>query len=186
MRTAASMTPRWSRRPRIGGSLFRVHRDMRFSADRSPYKTHVGIRLRDGDTVSSPKCSGPLFYVEFDATSLRLGVGVKEFDQRTLEAYRRAVVGKKGAGEIGQIVRFAQSKGHDVLGDSLTRVPLRLADDVDNELLKRKGLFVREESRLPAEILQPAFVGYCLRWFKPYAPLFRELRRLAISWLERR
>jgi len=170
--------------PRIGGSLFRIHRDTRFSADRSPYKTHVGIRLRDGDTAKSSKCAGPLFYVEFDAKSLRLGVGVKDFDNRTLEVYRRAVAGKKGAKEFGDIIRLAQAKGHDVLGDTLTRVPPPFADQVHNELLKRKGLFVREESNLPAEIHQPAFIGYCRRWFEPYAPLFHELRRLAISGLE--
>lgn len=39
--------------PRVGGSLFRIHRDTRFSPDKSPYKTHVGIRLRDKDTATA-------------------------------------------------------------------------------------------------------------------------------------
>src|SRR4051812_28717906 len=30
----------------VGGSMFRIHRDVRFSKDKSPYKTHVGIQFR--------------------------------------------------------------------------------------------------------------------------------------------
>lgn len=167
--------------PRIGGSLFRIHRDTRFSADKSPYKTHVGIRFRDGDTATSSKCTGPLFYVEFDATGLRLGVGAKEFDHRTLEAYRRVVAGRQGAGTFGEMVRFARAKEHDVLGETLTRVPPAYADLPHNDLLKRKGIFVREELPLPIEIHRPEFVAYCGRWFRPYAPLFQALRSVAIA-----
>ena len=29
-----------------GGSLFRIHRDTRFSKDKSPYKTHIGVQFR--------------------------------------------------------------------------------------------------------------------------------------------
>lgn len=70
-----AIAPSAKSEPRIGGSLFRIHRDTRFSADKRPYKAHDGIRFRDADTASSSKCTGPLFYVEFDATRLRLGVG---------------------------------------------------------------------------------------------------------------
>jgi uncharacterized protein (TIGR02453 family) len=40
----------------VGGSLFRIYRDVRFSKDKSPYKTHVGIsfRHRNGKDVHAP------------------------------------------------------------------------------------------------------------------------------------
>src|SRR5215831_13572407 len=40
----------------IGGSLFRIHRDTRFSKDKSPYKTHTGIQFRHevGKDVHAP------------------------------------------------------------------------------------------------------------------------------------
>ena len=31
---------------KVGGSLFRIHRDVRFSKDKSPYKTNVGVHFR--------------------------------------------------------------------------------------------------------------------------------------------
>lgn len=172
---APSVTPE----PKVGGSLFRIHRDTRFSSEKSPYKTHVGIRLRDGDTAKSAKCRGPLFYVEFDATRLRLGVGVKEFEGGTLDAYRRAVAHTKGAKELGDIVRYAERRSHEIFGDKLIRVPPTYTKQSDNELLKRKGIFIREQMPLPGEIHGPEFIGYCARWFEPYAPLFDLLRKIA-------
>ena len=171
--------------PKIGGSLFRIHRDTRFSPDKSPYKTHVGIRFRDGNTARSSGCTGPLFYVEFDARNLRLGVGVKEFDPRTLEAYRNAVAGTSRAKELGSVVHRAAAQGHELIGDTLARVPPGYADQSGNELLRRKGLFVREQGPLPKAILGPEFVGHCGRWFRNYAPLFHTLRAIALEGLGR-
>lgn len=171
--------------PRVGGSLFRIHRDTRFSADKRPYKTHVGIRLRDRDTAASSKCTGPLFYVEFDARHLRLGVGVKAFDPRTLAAFRDAVAEERDpASALNDMVRRAETLGHAVLGDTLKRVPPAYAGQSGHALLRRKGLFVRHQAPLPGAIHGPGFVAFCKRWFRPYAPLFHGLRDIAAAGLE--
>jgi uncharacterized protein (TIGR02453 family) len=177
----SSFAPSVAAEPRIGGSLFRIHRDTRFSADKSPYKTHVGIRLRDRDTATSSRCTGPLFYVEFDASVLRLGVGVKEFDPGTLDAYRQSVVRSAGARAFKAAMERAERDGHEILGDTLTRVPHTYAGHRDNALLKRKGFFIRQETRLPEELHRPEFVTYCTSWFKPYGALFDGLRRIALE-----
>lgn len=166
--------------PRVGGSFFRIHRDTRFSADKRPYKTHVGIRLRDGDTITSSKCTGPLFYVEFDARILRLGVGVKEFDKSTLATYRDAVARKNGTREIGDLIRHAEATGHAIAGELLARTPPGYTDQPDNELLKRKGLFIHQEVPLPDDFHGSGFVAYCRRRFGPYLPLFTLLRKIAV------
>lgn len=170
--------------PRIGGSLFRIHRDTRFSADKSPYKAHVGIRFRDADTATSSKCTGPLFYVEFDATRLRLGVGVKAFGSNTLESYRRAVARKAVAEELTGIIRRAHRAGHTVLGDVLARSPAGYTSGADNNLLRRKGLFILQDTGIPKEIHGPHFVAFCMRRFEPQAPLFDQLRRIALAGLQ--
>lgn len=163
--------------PRIGGSLFRIHRDTRFAADKRPYKTHVGIRLRDGDTARSSQCSGPLFYIEFDATQLRLGTGIKEFDPQTLTAYRAFVASRQGATALNKFVQRANSHGDE----TLARAPRPYTTQADNDLLKRKGLFVSTTSSLPQEIHNAGFVDYCVKWFTPYVPLFQFLREIAID-----
>lgn len=167
--------------PRIGGSLFRIHRDVRFAKDKRPYKTHVGMRLRDGDTARWPKCTGPLFYVEFDASHLRLGVGVKAFDRHTRDAYRSAVANGNEVKELRAALRHAGSHGHDVIGEMLTRTPAGYAEGADDDLLRRTGVFVRSEMPLPAQIHSAGFVKFCLREFRPYMPLFHSLRTIALS-----
>jgi uncharacterized protein (TIGR02453 family) len=177
-----AIAPSLEPEPWVGGSLFRINRDVRFAVDKSPYKTHVGIRLRDGGLIRSSKCTGPLFYVEFDAAHLRLGVGIKEFDKQTLESFRSAVVGK-GAVEVVKAIRWAESRGHKILGERLTRVPAAYATQPSNELLKCKGVFIRHEMLVPPEIHGPEFVRYCGRWFKQYGPLFQALRQIAVQGL---
>jgi uncharacterized protein (TIGR02453 family) len=167
--------------PRVGGSLFRIQRDTRFSADKSPYKTHVGIRLRDGNTATSTHCTGPLFYVEFDADGLRLGVGVKAFEAPLLAAYRKAVSKGKGKRAFVDAIATAEAAGDQVLGDVLARTPPGFEDDGRETLIKRKGFFVQRERRLPKQIYVSEFVDYCGAQLEPYAAVFTELRRLAIA-----
>ena len=43
----AKISPQFVANPsKVGGSLFRIHRDTRFARDKSPYKTHVGVQFR--------------------------------------------------------------------------------------------------------------------------------------------
>jgi uncharacterized protein (TIGR02453 family) len=166
--------------PRVGGSLFRIQRDTRFSADKSPYKTHVGMRLRDGDTATSTRCTGPLFYVEFDADRLRLGVGVKEFEAPLLSEYRRAISTGKRKGAFRDAVSAAATSGDQVLGEVLARAPTGF-DDAGDTLIRRKGFFVQRETRLPKELHATGFVDHCADNLECYVGVFAELRRLAVA-----
>jgi uncharacterized protein (DUF2461 family) len=129
----------------------------------------------------SAKCTGPLFYVEFDAQSLRLGVGVKQFDPKTLSIYRDLVADEAGDPRHRHMLRdakeLAHRQGNDILGPVLIRPPRGYGDsNADPELLRRKGFFVRWAGALPEEIHGPEFVDYCECWFRPYVPLFESLR----------
>jgi hypothetical protein len=76
---------------------------------------------------------------------------------------------------------LAATQGHEVIGQLLARAPAGFADDGRDSLLRRKGFFVQRETALPNEILDRRFVTHCAERFEPYAPLFGELRRLAMS-----
>ena len=73
----------------VGGSLFRIQRDVRFSKDKSPYKTHVGIRFlhRDGKNVHAP-----LFYLHLEPGGCFAGLGIWHPEPPTLESIRQAIV----------------------------------------------------------------------------------------------
>ncbi len=76
---------------KVGGSLMRVHRDVRFSRDKSPYKTNIGIQFRHemGRDVHAPG-----FYVHVEPGECFVGVGIWRPDLSTLGKIRDAIVEK--------------------------------------------------------------------------------------------
>lgn len=73
---------------RSGGSLMRIHRDTRFSKDKTPYKTNVGISLRhdaDGDIHA------PGVYVHLAPDECFVGAGCWRPQRDTLAAIRRSI-----------------------------------------------------------------------------------------------
>src|SRR4051794_18703539 len=71
-----------------GGSLFRIHRDVRFSKDKSPYKTHVGIQFRHERTRDA---HAPGFYLHLEPGSVFLACGTWRPERDTLHAIRSAI-----------------------------------------------------------------------------------------------
>ena len=67
----------------IGGSLFRIYRDVRFSNDKRPYKTHVGIHFRHR---SAGDAHAPGFYLHLEPGSpiavIRVGPGLMLFAEQ--------------------------------------------------------------------------------------------------------
>ena len=74
---------------RTGGSLMRIYRDTRFSNDKTPYKTNVGIHIRHelGKDVHSPG-----FYFHIDPKEIFVGAGVWHPDNSALKKIRDAIV----------------------------------------------------------------------------------------------
>ena len=76
-----------------GGSLFRIHRDVRFSKDKSPYKTQVGIQFRH---ARSRDAHAPGFYLHLAPASVFMGCGTWHPDRDTLHAIRTAIAARPG------------------------------------------------------------------------------------------
>lgn len=57
---------------KVGGSLMRIHRDTRFSKDKSPYKTNIGIQFRH---TAGKDVHAPGFYLHIEPGEVFLGVG---------------------------------------------------------------------------------------------------------------
>ncbi|MGH2954982.1 MAG: DUF2461 domain-containing protein [Solirubrobacterales bacterium] len=103
----------------VGGSLFRIYRDVRFSKDKTPYKTHVGIYFRhaDGDGAAAPG-----FYLHLEPRNVFAGAGLWHPPTESLERIRRALVAQPARWRaVTANGRFAE---RFVLGgDSLKRAP---------------------------------------------------------------
>jgi uncharacterized protein (TIGR02453 family) len=85
----AKIDPRMVADPRpVGGSLFRIYRDTRFSKDKSPYKTHAAMAFRAGVDRDTP---APGFYLHIEPGSVLAGAGIWHPQPDTLKQIRDAI-----------------------------------------------------------------------------------------------
>jgi uncharacterized protein (TIGR02453 family) len=114
--------------------IFRPYRDVRFSKDKSPYKTAIGARI------------GPA-YVQLSANGLAAGCGSYGMAADQLERYRQAVAAERGGTELEQVIAAVRKHDIDVHGrDVLKSAPRGYpADHPRIELLRYKGLVAWKE-----------------------------------------
>ena len=114
------VTPHFTAIPRrVGGSLMRVYRDTRFSRDKTPYKTNIGIQFRHelGKDVHAPG-----FYVHIDPEWCFLGVGLWHPASGPLGMIRDRIVESPDAWRAARDDR-AFRRRFELSGDSLKRAP---------------------------------------------------------------
>lgn len=102
---------------RVGGSLMRIYRDTRFGADKTPYKTNIGIQFRH---EAYKDVHAPGFYVHLEPDSCFVGAGCWRPEKEALAAIRERVAAKPKP----YLAAIEAARGEmEVAGDSLVRVP---------------------------------------------------------------
>jgi uncharacterized protein (TIGR02453 family) len=91
--------------------LSRPNRDIRFAADKSPYKTNIYASARDGG------------YVALDAAGLTAAGGRYMMDAAQLARYRAAVADDASGKKVVALVEALREKGYDLSDPELKRVP---------------------------------------------------------------
>jgi len=168
------IAPRIMAIPRVNKSLFRISKDTRFSLDKSPYKTNLGIYFWEGRR-SRMECPG--FYFHLEPPKMILGAGFYIFPDQLLNRYRRAVVDPKMGKEIAKIIdEIEQMKGWTLGGKHYKRLPPGFDPFHPNaRLLLHKGLHFGQETDIPNEFFSSRLVDYCFERYAPLAPLHRWL-----------
>jgi len=83
------ISPHFVADPRPAGrSLFRIHRDTRFSRDKSPYKTYVGVQFRH---ELAKDAHAPGFYLHLEPKGVFVGAGTWRPDAPALAKIREAI-----------------------------------------------------------------------------------------------
>ena len=111
------------------GKLFRPYRDVRFSADKTPYKTNCAATIGSG-------------YISFSADGLSVGGGLYMPDPKALARYREAVDNEKSGVELVKIVAALRKEGYDTMAhEVLKTAPKGYPKDHPRiELLRYKGI----------------------------------------------
>ncbi|MBX3501214.1 MAG: DUF2461 domain-containing protein [Alphaproteobacteria bacterium] len=154
----------------LTGKIFRVHRDVRFSRDKSPYNAHLHVAFLAGTA------GGSGFYMGLEPERLVLGAGVFELSGAALDSLRRAIAAASGA-RLEAILERLAAAGLRLEGAALKRVPAPYeASHKRAGLLRRKGLTMWRDITEPRLICSPAIVAECLATFESLVPLHRWLQ----------
>jgi uncharacterized protein (TIGR02453 family) len=110
--------------------IFRPYRDVRFSADKTPYKTHIGATI------------GHVGYIQLSAEGLGAGAGMWEMNSEQLARYREAVADDRSGAELEQVIAVIEKAditvhGHGALKSAPRGYP---ADHPRVALLRYKGV----------------------------------------------
>ena len=118
--------------------LFRPNRDVRFSADKSPYKTHQGA------FVSSDKAGG--YYVQISATGLLVGGGFRAHGSDQTARFRAAVDAPASGAELETLLASLRRKGFEIHGERVRTTPRGFqADHPRIETLRYKEVMVTRD-----------------------------------------
>lgn len=123
--------------PEFGvGKIFRPHRDVRFSNDKSPYKTHCGA------TIHVP---GGAFYTQVGADGLLVAGGAYQWSTDQLARYRSAVDGERSGEDLRRLLaavsgsKTAMQRGGDTLRSRPRGSP---PDHPRRDLLRHRSLYL--------------------------------------------
>jgi len=163
--------------PRIDRSLFRINRDIRFSKDKSPYKTHLGIFLWEG---RAPKLENSGYYLQIDPEEIFLGVGLHIFPKWVLDKYRQAVSDPQWNSSLTEVIAEVHRNGGEIGGDQYKRYPRGYSLEVsDPDLLLYKGIYGLTRIHDFNQFKKGDFVEICFNIFQKLSPLHHWLVRLA-------
>jgi uncharacterized protein (TIGR02453 family) len=146
------------------GHVFRINRDIRFSKDKSPYKTSIAAWWAS---------QGGELYVHLDAKDFYVWSGKHEMDNAMVERFRRGVADDATGERLVSIVSELERKGYKVEGgEALKRVPPGYPKDHPRErFLRHKNIGVSRSFGLQPWLGTPEPLDRVLEVWRDAAPL---------------
>lgn len=153
--------------PKFGEyKMFRPYRDVRFSKDKTPYKTHQGIWFGDSSR-----------YLHVSGAGLFLAAGYWHTSPAQVGRLRRAVDDDVVGPHLEKAVASVRRKGYEVGGEQLSRVPSGFdKEHVRADLLKHKTLVASRELMAPDWLTTPQARAEIAKCWRAMAPV--------VDWLE--
>ena len=150
---------------KVGGSMMRIYRDVRFSKDKTPYNTHLGFRFMTD-------CGGPGCYLGIEADTLTLGSGVWHPEKDALLGIREAIA-KDGKAWL----KAFNVKGWEPGGEALSRPPKGFDKEHPQiEEIKRKD-FVLFKKLKPSAATKADFADVIMNHYTDTKPALKFLAK---------
>ncbi len=159
------------------GSIYRIYRDLRFSKDKRPYKTHLDIAFWIGEKKSA---SPSIFGVRIAPKGGMVMVGNYRFDPTLKQKFQQAAAEEERGSQLAAILQNIKEAGNTIEGDQYKRVPRGFdADHPRGDLLRYKSLYALSPTIPPEEMTKINLVNISLEHCQTMAPLHRWLVQAA-------
>lgn len=107
--------------PKTDKSIFRLHRDVRFSKDKAPYKTNLGLYFWEGER---PKLECPGFYLHIEPNHFYAGSGVYIFPKDVIKKFRESLCKETVAAELHSLIeKILKNKDYSSEGKFYKKIP---------------------------------------------------------------
>ncbi len=166
------ISPRFMAIPtKVGGSLMRIYKDTRFSKDKTPYKTNVGVHFRH---ERAKDVHAPGYYLHIDNTRCFLGVGLWRPCSEALAGIRKRI-DEKPAEWVRVRDDKAQAKVWKLEGDSLKRAPKGYP--MDHPLIEdlKRTDFIGVANLKVGDLTKPGLIKQVAGAYSKATPLMRFL-----------
>ncbi len=131
--------------PKIGGSLRRIYRDVRFSKDKRPYEPRLHLILSSGPAFNKV----PGVHLVISSTGIGYGAGWYGLSPAALDGFRQRIVDDAGRRGFEAALDAAGQVGAVLDPPELARVPKGYAAADWDSYLRRKSVIVRTEAEVP-------------------------------------
>jgi len=157
--------------PEINKSIFRLQRDTRFSKNKSPYKTNLGIYVWEGDWKRM-ESSGFYFHLEPDL--FLLAVGFYIFPSKILKKYREVLLKQTKDSEFFEIITSLRRKGFAIEESKFKKLPKGFTEEHPfADLSKFSGLYAMYETRDLQQFQKIDIIKFSCEIFKDMIPLHK-------------
>jgi uncharacterized protein (TIGR02453 family) len=143
--------------------VFRINRDIRFSKDKSPYKTNIAAYSQSGGTGG---------YISLDARGLTVASGRYEVTPEQLVKYREKVAADRTGAPLADVVTKLEKAGYKRGGEELKRVPAGWPQDHPRgHLLRHKRLYIYKDFGLQPWLGSAAARKYVVKVWTDAQPM---------------
>ena len=143
--------------------VYRPNRDVRFSADKTPYKDHQGAYVATEDGIG--------YYVQVSASGLMVAGGWWSSAPKQLSRYRDAVDSASGV-VLEKAIAAAEKGGLTLGGDVMKTRPRGVAEDHPRlDLLRHRSLTVERQDGTPAWVSTRKVLAHVQKTWRAMTPL---------------
>lgn len=161
--TLQILVPSIKFKPKVGSSLFKIYRDVRFSKDKTPMKDKIGIIFWQG---KAHKLQSASFYMHYTKNTYFIATGIRNFKPELLKTYRQYLKHEKHRISLYNILNNLESKGYKISSNKFKKIPKilsHLKDEKYIDLSLHKAMFAYEEFKIDKIFYDITLLDRCFK-----------------------